>query len=98
MGLKAWLRDLLGESRPKPPEILSEREVIERVREYAATRGYESDQPTVISLERHAVDPANEEAGRRWVYIVAVGENRPVPFADVDAKDGSLIAWRSLPR
>ena len=98
MSLRSWWQSWLGEDRPVPPAILTEAEAIERVRAYAAEHGYQFKQPMNLKLKRQLRDHQHPENGSRYVYLMALGTDRPMPFVEVDATDGTVLAWRSLPR
>ena len=98
MSFADWWRGWLGEGRPKPPAILTEAEATERVRTYASANGHHLEEPAGIQLKRQLRNPESPQAGYRYVYVLALGTKRPVPFVDVDASDGTVLAWRSLPR
>jgi hypothetical protein len=98
MSLTQWFRDFVGEERPSPPEILSAAEAVERAREYALTNGHPFRPPADVTLKRLQLKVESNATGRRWVYTFALGTSRPVPFVDVDAQTGEVLAWRSLPR
>jgi hypothetical protein len=75
-----------------------EAEAIERVRQYAEANGRGFYEPVSVRLERRPLEPRKPKAGFRFVYVMALGTCRPMPFVEVDASDGKVLAWRSLPR
>lgn len=78
--------------------MLTESEAIERVRQYAEANGRDFREPVSIRQEWRALEPGNRKAGFRLVYVMALGTVIPVPFVEVDAVDGTVLAWRSLSR
>jgi hypothetical protein len=86
------------QTRDYPEHMLTEAEAIERVRQYAEANGRRFHEPISVHLERRVLEPGNRKAGFRIVYVMALGTYRPVPFVEVDASDGKVLAWRSLPR
>ena len=93
-----WWRGWIGEDWPEPPAILTEAEATERVRAYAEANGYTFHEPIEVRRERRPVDAGDAKSGQRFVYVMALGTNIPMPFVEVDATDGTVIAWRSLSR
>jgi hypothetical protein len=86
------------QTRDHPEHMLSEAEAIECVRQYAEANGRDFREPLDVRLERRLLEPGNRKAGFRVVYVMALGTWRPMPFVEVDASDGKVLAWRSLSR
>lgn len=51
-----------------------------------------------MQLKWQLRDHTHPEAGYHYVYTMALGGHRPSQFVEVDAKNGTVLAWRSLPR
>lgn len=98
MSLADWWRGWLGEDDPEPPAILTKAQAVERVRVYAETNGLRFGEPTNIELKKQLRNRKEPQAGHRYVYTMALRTSRPMPFVDVDASDGTVLAWRTLPR
>jgi hypothetical protein len=81
-----------------PEHMLTEAEAIERVRQYAEANRRRFHEPISIHLARRPLEPGKPKAGFRFVYVMALGTYRPIPFVEVDASDGKVLAWRSLPQ
>lgn len=88
----------MGEPSPQPPAILTKEQAVERVKAYAAANGLAYRDALDIHLHRQPRDQSDRKAGYRYVYTMALGTSRPVPFVDVDAADGAVLAWRSPAR
>ena len=98
MSLKTWWREILGEAAPRPPAILTEDEAVERVRAYAIEHNRTFQIPLSLGLKRQRRDDGHPAAGFHYVYHFALSTDRPGTFVEVDAKDGTVLAWRTLPR
>lgn len=95
MSLKTWLRSWWGEDMTP---AISQEEAIARARRYAEEHGHPFYPPRNVHLERWPVDTGNANVGPRLVWSMALGTRRPMPFVEVDAVDGSVVAWRQGPR
>jgi hypothetical protein len=86
------------QTRNYPEPMLTEAEAIERVRQYAEANGCDFGEPLSVRLEWRALEPGNWKAGSHLVYVIPLGTSIPIPFVEVDASDGKVLAWRSLSR
>jgi hypothetical protein len=86
------------QTRNHPEHMLTAAEAIECVRQYAEANGRDFREPLDVRLEWRALEPGNRKAGSHLVYVIPLGTSIPIPFVEVDASDGKVIAWRSLSR
>lgn len=79
--------------------LISKEQAIESLRVYAATNGKWIEEPFNFSREyrRITVDGAPEPV-KRPIYVISVGSVIPPQLVEVDAIDGSILAWRIFPR
>ena len=95
MSLAGWWRnwwdaDVAG--------VLSKAEAVERVRRYAEMNNIGVDEPIDGHIETHWIDGRDPSKGKRRVYVMGLGDHRPMTVVEVDATDGTVIAWRTFPR
>lgn len=84
-------------------KIISKEEAMARAREYAKTRRHSLEEKYIRpgSAQLHLTKVEGAEGGEpaeRFVYEIAIGRMRPMPIVEVDALDGTILKWRSLPR
>jgi hypothetical protein len=91
VSLGTWLKGWWGEDMVP---AISREEAVERVRQFAELHGLRFDRPGNVHLIRQPTDTSNPEAGLRLVWTMALGTRRPMPFVEVDATDGTVVAWR----
>jgi hypothetical protein len=92
---KLWRR---WQTRDYPEHMLTKAEAIECVRLYAESNGRRFLEPSDICIERRLTNREDRTAGFRHVFVIALGTSRPVPYVEVDAVSGKVLAWRSLSR
>lgn len=79
--------------------VISEAEAIARVREYAKANGRKFQEPSDIKLQhRQTAGSQENQITKRPVYSMTIGTSRPMPVVDIDAIDGTVLEWRTLPR
>ncbi|MBE7180408.1 MAG: hypothetical protein INR71_04210 [Terriglobus roseus] len=74
--------------------MISKADAVERVRQYAAANGLRFSEPVGIRTESRPRDLQRPQSGKRTVYTMALGTTIPMPFVEVDAVDGTVLAWR----
>jgi hypothetical protein len=86
------------QTRDYPEHMLTKAEAIERVRQYAEANGRMFLEPSDVCIERRLINREDRKAGFRHVFVIALGTSIPVPYVEVDAVSGEILAWRSLSR
>lgn len=85
----------------KNPEehLISQEQASELVRADAAAYGESLSEPLYFAKEYRQIKlNGSAEPVKRPVYVIRVGSTRPLRFVDMDAIDGTILAWRTLPR
>ena len=95
MSLAGWWRSWWGDD---VTAVISESEAIECARRHAQANHLGFGEPVHVQIEKRWIDERDPAKGRRVVYVLALGSNRPMPFVDVDGTNGAVLAWRTLSR
>ena len=62
--------------------------------QYASAHGEVFGTPRGVHIEQRSVNTTNPGAGKRTVYIMALGTTKPISFVEADAVRGAVVAWR----
>ena len=95
MSLKTRFQSLMGEDIVP---VLSREEAIERAAQYAEANGHRFSRACNVHMAWHVAKPLVSADRKRLVWSMALGTSRPIAFVDVDATDGTIVAWRQGPR
>ncbi|MBB5064706.1 hypothetical protein [Granulicella mallensis] len=81
-------------------KVLSREEAIVRVQQYAEANGRSAQGPFNIRLHFLQAEGEWKEAQPigRFVYSVNIGSSLPGTVVEIDAIDGTVLEWRTLPR
>jgi hypothetical protein len=80
--------------------VFSREEAIVRVRQYAEANGWSAQDPFDVRLRFVQATEKTKEGSSvgRFVYSIKIGSSRPGTVVEVDATDGTVLAWRTFPR
>ena len=80
--------------------VLSREEAIAYVRKYAEAKGYSAQGPFDIRLQFLRTEEERKEdlSIGRFVYRIHIAPQIPGTIVEIDAMDGTVLQWRTLPR
>lgn len=79
--------------------LISREQAIDHVRAYAAANGKSVQEPFYFEIQGRQITPDGAAAPvKRPVYLIRLGSTRPASLVEVDAIEGTVLAWRIFPR